>query len=90
MEGLALAIYRKNISSFPKRGVCPIICAGRLFSKTPGGFMHSLRLLMEAWVVFGVVTVVAGLIWTARLSRELNPEISKAPPRPERQFETAV
>jgi hypothetical protein len=45
---------------------------------------------MEAWVVFGVVTVVAGLIWTARLSRELNPEISKAPPRPERQFETAV
>jgi hypothetical protein len=44
---------------------------------------------MEVWVVFGVVIVVAGLIWTTRLSREMSPEISKIPPAPERQFGTA-
>lgn len=44
---------------------------------------------MEAWVVFGAVTVVAGLIWTTRLSREMNPEISKVASVPERQFRTA-
>jgi len=51
--------------------------------------MHSLKLLVEGWLVFGVVTVVAGLIWTTRLSREMNPEVSKAQPMPERQFGTA-
>jgi hypothetical protein len=51
--------------------------------------MHWLKLTMEVWVVIGVVTTVAGLIWTARLSRETDPEISKASPLPERQLSTA-
>ena len=42
--------------------------------------MHWLRLMMEVWVVFGVVSVVAGLMWTARLSRETDTEISNARP----------
>jgi hypothetical protein len=55
----------------------------------PGGFMHWLKLIVEGWLAFGVVTVVAGLVWTTRLSREMNPEVSKAPPMSERQFGTA-
>ncbi len=51
--------------------------------------MHWLKLMMEVWVVFGVVSVVAGLMWTARLSRETDTEISNAPPLPERQLATA-
>ncbi len=51
--------------------------------------MHWLKLLMEVWVVVGIVSVVAGLIWTTHLSREMNPEISKLPHPPERQFGTA-
>jgi hypothetical protein len=51
--------------------------------------MHWLKLLVEGWLMFGVVTVIAGLIWTTRLSREMNPEVSKATPRPERQFGAA-
>jgi hypothetical protein len=51
--------------------------------------MHSLKVLMEAWAVLGVVTVVAGLIWTTRLSREMNPEVSRHAPVPERQLATA-
>jgi len=47
--------------------------------------VHWLTLLMEIWVVFGVVSVVAGLIWTARMGREMEPEISNAPPLPEWQ-----
>jgi hypothetical protein len=83
-----IAIYGKNFSPFPERGISPIIGPGRHF-RDPGGFMHSLKLLMEVWVVLGVVTVVAGLIWTTRLSREMNPEIKKVPPLPERQLATA-
>ncbi len=60
-----------------------------LVSKDPGGFMHWLKLLMEGWVVFGIVTVVAGLIWTARLSREMDPEISEGRSQSEPQFGTA-
>jgi hypothetical protein len=52
--------------------------------------MHWLKLFAEGWLVFGVVSTVAGLIWTTRLSREMNPDISKAPPVPERQFGTAA
>jgi hypothetical protein len=52
--------------------------------------MHWLKLLVEGWLVFGVVTVVTGLMWTTRLSREADPEITKASPMPERQFETAA
>ncbi|HLW89170.1 MAG TPA: hypothetical protein VKR57_11800 [Terriglobales bacterium] len=51
--------------------------------------MHWLKLLLEIWVVFGVVSVVAGLIWTTRLSREMNPENSKVPAASERKFGTA-
>ena len=52
--------------------------------------MHGLKLMMEVWVVIGVVSTVAGLVWTARLSRETDPEISKAPPPlPERRLATA-
>jgi hypothetical protein len=51
--------------------------------------MHWLKLFVEGWLVFGVVTVVAGLVWTTRLSREMNPEPSKAAPMAERQFGTA-
>jgi hypothetical protein len=51
--------------------------------------MHWLKLMMEVWVVFGVMSTMAGLIWTARLSRETDPEISKAPTLPERQLATA-
>jgi hypothetical protein len=52
--------------------------------------MHSLKVLLEVWLLFGVVTVVAGSIWTTRLSREMNPEITKAPPAPERRFGTVT
>ncbi|MGH9498876.1 MAG: hypothetical protein ACRD3L_07010 [Terriglobales bacterium] len=51
--------------------------------------MHWLKLLMEGWLVFGVVIVVAGSVWTTRLSREMSPEINKIPAAPERQFGTA-
>ena len=49
--------------------------------------MHWLKLLVEGWLVLGVVTVATGLIWTTHLSREADPEI-KAPAMPERRFET--
>jgi hypothetical protein len=55
----------------------------------PGEFMRWLKLMMEVWVVLGVVSTIAGLIWTAQLSRETDPEISKAPPLPEHQLATA-
>lgn len=84
----AIAIYRKNFASFPGQGICPIIV--RLASVSdPGGFMHWLKLVIEGWLVLGVVSVVAGLIWTTRLSREMNPEVSKLPAAPERRFGTA-
>ena len=51
--------------------------------------MHWLKLLMEGWVVFGIVTVITGLIWTTRLSREMDPEISEGQSQSERQFGTA-
>lgn len=51
--------------------------------------MHWLKLFMEVWFVFGVVTVVAGMIWTTRLSRNMNPEIGNISPLPERQLATA-
>jgi hypothetical protein len=85
----AIAIYGKNFASFPEQPICPIIGPGRLF-QYPGGFMHWLKLMVEGWLVFGVVTVVTGLMWTTHLSREVDPEIAKAPPMPERQFETAA
>jgi hypothetical protein len=44
---------------------------------------------MEGWVVFGIVTVITGLIWTTRLSREMDPEISEGQSQSERQFGTA-
>jgi len=50
--------------------------------------MHWLKLMMEVWVVIGVVSTVAGRIWTARLNRETDPEISKAPTLPEQQLVT--
>jgi hypothetical protein len=40
--------------------------------------VHWLKLTLEVWVVWGVVSVVGGLIWTARLRREINPQISEA------------
>jgi hypothetical protein len=55
----------------------------------PGGFMLWLKLMMEVWVMFGVVSTVAGLIWTARLSRETDSEISNAPTLAKRQLATA-
>ena len=51
--------------------------------------MHWVKWLVEFWVVCGVVTVVAGLIWTTRVNHEMNPEISKIPVAPERTFGTA-
>jgi hypothetical protein len=51
--------------------------------------MHWLKLVMEGWVIFGVVVVAAGMIWTTRLSREMNPEVPKVPSVPERQFGAA-
>jgi len=48
-----------------------------------------LKLMMEVWVMFGVVSTVAGLIWTARLSRETDSEISNAPTLAKRQLATA-
>jgi len=43
-------------------------------------------LLVEGWFVFGVVTVVTGMIWTARLSRQAEPENAKMPARTDHQF----
>jgi hypothetical protein len=83
----SVAIYRKNFASFPGKGISPIIVRRTAF-QDPGGFMHWLKLLMEAWVVFGVVTVVAGLIWTTRLSRAMNPEV-RVPVASERSFGAA-
>jgi hypothetical protein len=50
--------------------------------------MHWLKWLLEIWVVCGILTVVAGLIWTTRVNREMNPEINRVP-APERQFGAA-
>jgi hypothetical protein len=52
--------------------------------------MHWLKLMVEGWLVFGVVTVVIGLMWTTHLSREAEPEITKTSSRPERQLETVA
>lgn len=51
--------------------------------------MHWLKLLMEVWVVLGVITVLAGLAWTARISREMDPEIDGVTSPSEPQFGTA-
>jgi hypothetical protein len=51
--------------------------------------MHWLKLLMEVWVVLGVVTVLGGLAWTARMSREMDPEIRAVSSPSEPQFGTA-
>ena len=51
--------------------------------------MHWLKLVVEGWLLFGVVSVVVGLIWTTRLSCEMNPEVNKVHVMPERQFGTA-
>jgi hypothetical protein len=51
--------------------------------------MHWLKLLMEVWMVFGVVTVLGGLAWTARMSREMDPEINEVSSASEPQFGTA-
>ena len=48
--------------------------------------MHWLKLLTEVWVAFGIVTIVAGLIWTTRLSREMKTDLGKVAPTAERQF----
>jgi hypothetical protein len=48
--------------------------------------MHWLKLLAEGWLAFGAATVVIGLFWTTRLSRQMNPEAGKAPSLPERAF----
>ncbi|MFZ0285049.1 MAG: hypothetical protein WAL32_07440 [Terriglobales bacterium] len=51
--------------------------------------MHWLKLVMEGWVVFGAVTVVAGALWTSHLSRQMKPEHNKIPAASDRQFGTA-
>ena len=52
--------------------------------------MNWLKWLVEIWVVCGVVTVVAGLIWTTRANREMNPDINKVQAASERPFGTAT
>jgi len=42
--------------------------------------MHFFKLLVEAWISFGVITVVLGLVWLNRMSRSSYLEIPH--PRP--------
>jgi len=47
------------------------------FRHPPGGTMHWVKLLVEVWILFGVVTVISGLLWTSKLSKESQPSIAK-------------
>jgi hypothetical protein len=78
----------QDFALFPVAWICPIIVRRAAFLRDLGGFMHWLKWLIEIWIVFGVVFVIAGLIWTTRLSSEMNPEIGKMPAASERQFGT--
>jgi len=47
--------------------------------------MHFLKLFLEAWLAFGVITLIVGLIWTSSLS---SPEVlAQAAPKRQAEFD---
>jgi hypothetical protein len=55
------------------------------------GKMHWVKLLLEAWVLLGIVTVIVGLIWTDRQSRVLSKQAATpiSPPKVRPEFRSA-
>ncbi len=39
--------------------------------------MHWVKLLVEVWILFGVVTLILGLLWTSKLTKESQPSIAR-------------
>lgn len=78
---LLLAAYAKNFASFPGAPFFPIIVSLEVKNQSwvswadelcPGEEMHWVKLLLEAWTVLGIATVILGLFWTTRQSREVS------------------
>jgi hypothetical protein len=49
--------------------------------------MHWLRLLLEAWISCGIVTVIFGLFWTSRQSNQLSKQAANTISPPKRRTE---
>jgi hypothetical protein len=48
--------------------------------------MHWLMLVIEVWLLFGILTVVGGLMWTSKAAREA---LQKAPEHAARSHQSA-
>jgi hypothetical protein len=44
------------------------------------GIMHWFKLLVEAWILFGLAMVIWGLLWSSNLANESQPTVSKNTP----------
>jgi len=74
--GTRFAACAKKFALFPGHPVLPIILRGTDGSAIrPGTIMHWVKWLIEIWILFGVVTVILGLLWTSRLSKESQPNV---------------
>lgn len=40
--------------------------------------MHWMKWLIEVWILFGVVTVILGLLWTSKLTNRSQPNTAKS------------
>ena len=78
------AAFAKNFALFPGQSVLPIILRGTDGSVIRfGGIMHWVKLVVEAWVLFGLVTVILGLLWTSKLTNKSQPNaVKNTSPRP--------
>ena len=39
--------------------------------------MHWVKWLVEGWILFGVITVILGLLWTSKLTNKSQPDVVK-------------
>ncbi|MGA8153303.1 MAG: hypothetical protein WB952_20295 [Terriglobales bacterium] len=44
--------------------------------------MHWVKLMVEMWVLIGVVTVILGLLWTSKLAKKPQLNLVKSAPPP--------
>ena len=72
------AAFAKNFALFPGYRVLPIILRGVDGSTIRlGAIMHWVKLLVEVWILFGVITVVLGLFWTSKLTNKSQSNVVK-------------
>jgi hypothetical protein len=71
LEVLCFAAFAKNFALFPGHPVFPIIVRAADGSVIRlGGIMHWVKLVVEVWVLSGIMTVILGFLWTSKLTRE--------------------